>query len=159
MRESEGVRGAGPERVWRLVCAVTDEGIRVVSRHRVEMTLPPADPFEDVPGTVGFWVELRDAEEHALYRRVMADPVEADIEVPGEPGDPSFTRVPAPPGGAFSVLVPDLPGADHVSLVRAEPADTRRAIRARQAEVARLPLTDESTAQEQEEEAEEEEQR
>jgi hypothetical protein len=139
MHEGEGVGGAGPQRVWRLVCAVTDEGVRILSRRQVEMILPPSDPLEEVPRGVGFWAELRDADERALYRRVMADPLEADIEVPGEPGEPSFTRLPAPPGGAFAVLVPDLAGADHVSLVRGEPGVAR----ARAAEVARLPLTGE----------------
>jgi hypothetical protein len=146
MHQRESVGGAGPQRAWRLLCAVTDAGVRIVSRRQVEMTLPPSDALEYVPGSVGFWAELRDADEQALYRRVMADPFEADIEVPPEPGGPSFTRVPAPPGGSFAVLVPDIPGADHVSLVRGEPGDTRGIARARPTEVARLPLTGEALA-------------
>ena len=134
--------GAGPQRVWRLVYAVTDDGVRILYGRRVEMTVPPSDPLEDEAASVGFWAELRDADEQALYRRVMADPFEVDIEVPGEPGDPSFTRLPAPAaGGSFTVLVPDLPGADHVSLMRGELAPTRGIARFRPTELARLPLT------------------
>jgi hypothetical protein len=119
---------------------VTDEGgVRIVSRRRVEMTVPPSDPLDYEATTVGFWAELRDADDQPLYRRVMADPLEAGIEVPQAPGDPSPTRLPAT-GGSFAVLVPDLPGAARVSLMRGEPAPTGGIARARTTEVARLPL-------------------
>jgi hypothetical protein len=130
---------AGPRWAWRLFGAVTDEGVRIVSRRRVEMRVPPSDPLDYEAATVGFWVELRDADDQALYRRVMGDPLKADIEVPQAPGDPSPTRLPAP-AGSFNVLVPDLLGADHVSLMRGEPAPTHGIARARPTEVARLPL-------------------
>jgi hypothetical protein len=132
--------GGGPQPVWRLVCAVTDEGVRVLNARQVAMTLPPTDAVEDEAERVGFWVELRDSEEQTLYRRIMADPFQADVEVPGEPGEP-FTRVPADSrGNAFSILVPDLPGADHVSLIRGERPAVGTAT-AGPAEVGRLSLT------------------
>ena len=103
------------------------------------MTVPPSDPLDYEAASVGFWAELRDADDQPLYRRVIADPLGADIEVPQAPGDPSPTRLPAP-DGSFAVLVPDLPGADHVSLIRGEPSPTGGIARARPTVVARLPL-------------------
>lgn len=141
----EGVGGAGKQWVWRLVCVISDEGARVKFRRRVEMTLPPSGPLGFSPESVGFWAELRDADERPRYTRIMEDPFEANVEVPGGPGEPPFSRHPAPPGGAFVVLVPDLPGADHVSLMRGEPANARGIGDTRPAEVARLPLTGEGT--------------
>jgi hypothetical protein len=145
MDQREGV-GGGPQRVWRLVCAVTEEGVRAESALQVEMTLPPSDPLEDQAVSVGFSVEVRDADEQTLYRRVMTDPFETTIEVPGEPGDPSFTRHPAAPPSGFTILVPALPDADHVSLIRGEPSPARGGAKARPAEVGRLPLAGENAA-------------
>jgi hypothetical protein len=120
------------------------------------MTVPPSDPLDYEASTVGFWTELRDADDQALYRRVMADPFEADVEVPGKRGDPSFTRRPAPPRGSFAVLVPDLPGADHVSLIRGEAPTTAGVARARPTEVARLLLRGEDVGPSTTEEGDEE---
>ena len=128
-----------PQGAWRLVCTTDAEGrIEVRSRRRVEMIVPPAGPLDDAARAAGFWVELRDAEERTQYRRAMPDPLEAEVEVPAEPGAEGFAHVRAPGRRAFSVLVPDLDGADHVALVRGG-----RGRRAGAQEIARLPLTEE----------------
>ena len=128
---------------WRLLFAVDAAGnIHVRSRQRVEMTVPPTEPLAEAAPTAGFWAELRDVRERTRYRLLIPDPVEAGIEVPPEPGGEGFTHVPDSGPRVFSVLVPDLDGADHVTLVRS--GRTRRAGSTRREEVARLPLKEES---------------
>ena len=132
----------GPQRAWRLVCTTDAAGqVRVRSRRRVEMIVPSTGPLAEASPATGFWVELRDAEERTRYRRAMPDPLEAEIEVPAEPGGEGFAHVRAPGRRTFSVLVPDIEGADHVALVRG--GRTRRAGAPRVEEIARLPLTEE----------------
>lgn len=138
----------------RLICAVEGDGVRVLSRRRLTKVVPPSEPIDDQEAGragqwSGFWIEVRDDRDRVRYRRVVADPLAGEVEVPG--GDGSFTRrESARASAAFALLVPDLPDADHVSLVRggAAPAATARAfaLAARTGEVARLSLREEAPA-------------
>ena len=131
----------GPQRAWRLICTTDAAGqVRVRSRRRVEMIVPSTGPLADASPATGFWVELRDAEERTRYRRAMPDPLEAELEVPAEPRGEGFAHVRAPARRTFSVVLPDIEGADHVALVRG--GRTRRAGAPRVEEIARLPLTE-----------------
>jgi hypothetical protein len=137
-------RGVVPRAV-RLICTADEQGVRVVSRRRVEMVVPPSELIggPDEPSMdrrTGFWVEVRDARERPLYRRVIADPLPGNLEVSA--GGGNFTRRKIAPGEVtFAVLVPDLGDGDHVSLLRGTPSTAGR-LRARSGEVARLPLRD-----------------
>ncbi len=133
---------AGPGRAVRLICAVGDDGVRVVSRRALTKAVPPSEPLEEASGPrSGFWIEVRGADEQVRYRRVVPDPLAGEVEVPGDDG--SFTRRRAAVG-SFAVLVPDLPGAEDVVLVRGEPAAGDVAgvapLAVRAEDVARLPL-------------------
>ena len=92
---------------WRLVCAAEEDAtVRVLSRRRVQMIVPPDDDLAGAPGAAGCWAELRDAEARPLYRRILRDPWARDQGRRGE-------------RRAFSVLVPDVEGAADVALLRA----------------------------------------
>jgi hypothetical protein len=129
-------------RAVRLICSAGEKGLRLVSRRRLEAVVPPSEPIgeESEQRRTGFWIEVRDAEERPVYRRVIADPLPDEIEVSAEDG--TFARRKAGAADAtFALLVPDLDEADHVSLVRGT-AIAGAARRPRSGEVGRLPLRD-----------------
>ncbi|MGW1786107.1 hypothetical protein ACWCQQ_44595 [Streptomyces sp. NPDC002143] len=121
----------------RLIFEYEGTDIRLVSRQQVEMTPPPSDRLADRQSAQGIWVEVRDADLNALYRRVLHDPVRYDTEVFSEDPGRSIARVPVEtPRGTFAVLVPDIEAADHVALVGSPLGRTPRPAPA--AEVARF---------------------
>lgn len=150
MTDASDSRTPGP--AVRLICTADDDGVRVVSRRRLAKVVPPSEPLDDelvtTTGRAGFWVEVRDADERVRYRRVLPDPLSGEVEVPG--GQGSFTRqTSAQASATFALLVPDVPGADHVSLLRGgPPARGPQALgtAGRTGEIARLALDDEEPA-------------
>lgn len=104
----------------RLRIAYDGPRLEVHSRRRVRMRVTPSD---DLPrprkggGVTGWWVELRDARENTLYRRILHNPIPYDVEVrTGLRREPlARHRVDRPKGNLF-LVVPDLPGAAVVVL-------------------------------------------
>ncbi|XVV16160.1 hypothetical protein ACQP2X_17930 [Actinoplanes sp. CA-131856] len=124
------------EPALRLVFEYDGDDVRVVSRQRVEMTIPATGE-----GEAGLRAELRTADGGVLERRALP-PIPDGVEVfSPEPGR-TVERAPVDrPSGVFTVLVPDLAGADHLALVDdpGGPDETRRV-----REIARVSLRDES---------------
>jgi hypothetical protein len=107
----------------RLIFAVDGDAVTLISAQDVEMTLPPGDEI-DLPQDVrGFWAEVRSADEEVLHRLGVPNPLHPQAEVfTGEPdGRPHWEPV-EPSPGAFTIVVPSPPEADHVALVESEPA-------------------------------------
>lgn len=114
---------ANPARAVRFVFAYDADGVRLVSRQEVAALAPPTDPIEPerAPAALGFFAELRDAGDAAVYRRVIP-PIPRDVEVFDETPDRTVSRVPVErPSGVFAVLVPDEPAAEHLALVDTSP--------------------------------------
>jgi len=135
----DSTQGEQNPSAWRLICTADATGVRMVSRRRVQMTTPPSDAIGSTGERTGFWIEVRDARERVQYQRVIASPVEDDLEVPGDPEEGTLTHQPVEQPRTFALLVPELEHSDHVALLRATqaPGNTARALRT---EVARLPL-------------------
>src|SRR5512140_721019 len=91
----------------RLTFSYKDGVLQLVSTQAVDMVVPPGDPPARGPEH-GFWAELHDASGNILFRRVLHNPIPADLEVfPDEPGK-TVARAPgAPSEGMFSVVVPN----------------------------------------------------
>jgi hypothetical protein len=116
---------------WRLTFEYDSRGIALVAQQRVATTAPPDDSALTYAARAGYWVEVRDATGHGLYRQVLANPIrthfEAHTRVPG--GRPESVATPARTKGAFQVVLPDLPEAHDVVLhgvAAPGPARTRR---------------------------------
>jgi hypothetical protein len=117
--------------VIRMTFEHNADGVTLVSRQRVEMTLPAhywtkaaaggaADAADAAPAA--FVAEVRNADGEALHRTAIPNPLEEHREVFSEEPGRSISRIPVgQPEGAFTVLVPDRPDADHVSLLVAPP--------------------------------------
>ena len=106
-----------PNRALRLIFSYKGAKPTLVSRQELEMIVPPSDRTSEYEQHSGFWVEVRDAEERVIYRRVMRNPMEEEREAPsGDPKRP-FTRVrPQNPQGVFAVLVPYVDAAEELVL-------------------------------------------
>lgn len=106
----------------RLSFEYRGDQVRLVSRQRVEMRAPASDRTDEYEGHSGFWVEVRDVENRVIYRRVMHNPIRFEHEAPsGDPEKP-FTHVKIEdPDGAFTLVVPDFPEAQVVSLFGSPP--------------------------------------
>lgn len=102
----------------RLTIEYSGTELRVVSQRRVAM-LAPASPrrLTARPDERGYWVELQDDRGALLHRQTLHEPIADSLEVPGADGV-SLARVPRERvAGRFFVVVPDVPGAQAVSIV------------------------------------------
>jgi hypothetical protein len=106
-----------PAKALRMIFAFDGEHVHLVSQEPVEMALPPSDPVQGVEGHKGFWYDLRDAQDRALYRRVMHNPMQEDVEVFSDDPKQSIARQTAPHRkGVFVVVVPDVEQGHSVTL-------------------------------------------
>jgi hypothetical protein len=108
----------------RIICAYNQEKITVTSKERIEMLAQTSDPLDGFDNLIGFWLELRSVSGKVLYRQIMRDPFQPDVEyfnLPDQRGD-TFAMTPRKEvTGHLVLLVPDEPEADHVALVRSVP--------------------------------------
>lgn len=106
-----------PRFTWRLTYAYKQDDIKLVRAERVQMIAPP--PVGPAPpwGQSGHWLEVRGKDDELLYHRVLPDLIPQDREVfTSEPGR-SVYRVPVKVAeGEFQVLVPDIQGAEHLTV-------------------------------------------
>jgi putative transposase len=115
-----------PRFTWRLTFAYKQDDIRLVRAEHVQMIAPASVGPAPVDGQSGQWLEVRGGGGELLYHRVLPELVQHDREVfTNEPGR-SMHRVPINVvEGEFEVLVPDMPGAEHLT-VHGHASDTKR---------------------------------
>lgn len=101
----------------RLTFRFEGGAITLVDRQEVDVAAPPSENLErhQPERRSGFWVELQARDGRTLYRGVIRHPIRASAEVVAEEG--GFTnQVSVAERGAFSLLVPNLPEADDLTL-------------------------------------------
>lgn len=111
-------------RALRLTFTYKDGAVHLASRQEVDMTLPPTDP-PPKDGEAGFWADLQDASGRSVFRRVMLNPIPADLEVFSDAKERNLSRVPGgPTEGMFSIVVPNHPDATTLAMLSSfhEPA-------------------------------------
>lgn len=128
---------------WRLTFEYDTRSIRLVAQQRLTTISPADDSSLTYAARAGYWVELRDAQGHGLYRQVLVDPIRTHFEVHSpDPGAvPGRVAAPSRTGGVFQVVVPDLPTATEVVLHGTAAPGTARTLRSRTTEVAEPLLT------------------
>ncbi len=93
--------------------------IELVSWLWLKKVSSQSDPITNFEEESGWWVILTDERGQVLYRQIIQNPIRVDKELFSyeEDGLPSW-EIPeaADQHGQFSVLVPDIPAATHVSL-------------------------------------------
>ena len=104
------------------------------------MKAPPSDPIEEVAARAGFMVDLKDEQDQTLYRRVMHDPIQRDVEVFSPDPRQTVQRAPvALPRGVFSVVLPEIEAAQAVSLIGPPPPSAERRLGVARAEAIQEP--------------------
>src|SRR5215208_522428 len=94
-----------PGAAVRLIFTYEGDDIRLLSRKRVEMMLPPANVPDADEEQAGFWAEVRRDDGHVLLRKALHDPIRRDAEVFSDDPDRSITRTQLErPEGAFTVV-------------------------------------------------------
>jgi hypothetical protein len=106
-----------PAKATRFVFEYDGDELRLVAQQNVEMVIPPANASAtDGPG---YYLEPRDAGGRTLARVKAQGAFTRSAEVFPENHREPITRVDVPrQRGAFTVTVPALDDADHVTLVR-----------------------------------------
>src|ERR1700736_6491916 len=108
-RRSSLQRGSGFVR--RMTFSYDGDRITLVSEQLVAMTTQPSDPLSEAETmTPGFSFVVRDAKRNLIYRRIMENPIQHDVEVFGPESNQSVgRRSVARTKGTFVILVPDAP--------------------------------------------------
>lgn len=100
------------DHAFRISIDISEDGAQVASVRRIAMRVPAGQGSNSarVRAQVGYFVELRDADGHVLYRRPVRGELGDAIEVRTGVSNPQFRRVSQ---GSYRrrgvVIVPDLP--------------------------------------------------
>lgn len=115
--DSEPARPALGDSAVRLVFEYEGEDVRLVSWQRIDMLTSLSDPVEEHRSEQGSWLELRDRNDRPIYRQVLHQAIQTDVEAPSdEPGHPLTRRPVEQPRGVFVALLPDLNEAETLAL-------------------------------------------
>jgi hypothetical protein len=125
MDSEDTTQQAEGNRAIRLLVEYDASGFKVRDRWQIETLAPPSHPLQVPRATGGFWVELRDAKNNVVYRRVMPNPVQTEVEVFDPELGPHRQPTDAT-NGSFTVLVPDIPEAEQLAFVSSSSDPARR---------------------------------
>jgi hypothetical protein len=109
----------GPEDAFavRIVFEYDGSKVRLASSQRVDMLVPFSDPLSGYAAEQGSWIEVRDRGGRPLYRQLLPQMIQAEVEGPSDsPGHPMTRRTVDRPRGVFVALVPDLEAAHRIAL-------------------------------------------
>jgi len=109
-----------PSGAVRLIFEYEGDRVRVVQQTPVDIA-PSSLPVAKDEGS-GVFVEVRDAGDRTLARVPAPHDLSSSLEIFPERHDQPITRTDAARAtGAFTVVVPVTPAADHVTIVRLAP--------------------------------------
>lgn len=101
----------------RLTFSYEGSKVELISQQSLEMVPPPSDPITEQDEMTGFWYELRDVENHPLYRRAVHNPIKFAVELPSRNREAPFAwEKVSQPSGSFVLLMPDLDQAQNLIL-------------------------------------------
>jgi hypothetical protein len=129
-----------PSGAIRLIFEYDGDRVRVVQQTPVD--IEPSSLLVAKGESEGVFVEVRDAGDRTLARVPAPHALSPSLETFPERHDQPITRTDAPRAtGAFTVVVPVTPAADHVTIVRvaANPSDAR-GIELRATDLVSFPL-------------------
>jgi hypothetical protein len=125
----------------RLIVAYGGGDVRLASLQRVRMALPHSSPSGHAPPELA--AELRTLDGEVLHSVALHNPMQPHRDVLTDDPEQSIHRDPdKAPEGAFTVVVPEDPRADHVALMTTRPprADAKVPALETATEIARFSL-------------------
>jgi hypothetical protein len=115
-----------PRRAIRLIFEYEGDTLRLVAQQPVEMVIADADP--GAAPTPGYYLDARDTAERTLARVAARGAFGRSAEVFPERHEDPIQRIDVEqPRGAFTVTLPAIDAADHVTMVRIADAVERTA--------------------------------
>lgn len=110
----------------RLVCTYENEKLTVTAIDHLEMLTQESDPLDGFENLTGFWLELRTKEGKVRYRQIMRDPFQPFQESYDPSNKDAPIQMVARPevAGHLVLLVPAIPEADQLALVRSTPDES-----------------------------------
>lgn len=138
----EGQRVGQSRKSLRLTFRVANGEVRLVSYERLDMICPPSVGEHPEAGKHGgFWMELRDANDRALFHRLLHSPLDDSVEVHSPDGKirREFGDVKE---SIFEVLLPDDVSAKSITLMgeSLDPANAREKRAGGSSELARFDV-------------------
>ena len=127
----------------RFIFEYEGEEVRLVAQQAVEMVVPETSPAG--AGAPGYYLDARDAAERTLARVAAPGAFSRSAEVFPEHHEEPIARIDVPAQrGAFTVTLPAVEQADHVTVVRvvaSTDSGPGLAAAARAVDVASFPLS------------------
>jgi hypothetical protein len=115
-----------PRRAVRFIFEYEGDQLRLVAQQSVEMVV--AEPSPGGADTPGYYLDARDSGERTLARVPARGAFSQSAEVFPERHEEPIARIDAPrQRGAFTVTLPAVEQADHVTVVRIVPGAERGA--------------------------------
>ena len=132
-----------PRPAVRFIFEYEGDQVRLVAQQAVEMVVPEAS--EASAGAPGYYLDARDAAERTLARIAAPGAFNRSAEVFPERHEDPIARIDVPvQRGAFTVTLPAVEDADHVTVVRVvagTDSGAGLAAAARAVDVASFPLS------------------
>lgn len=119
------LKGKGHEpRSIRFICSCSGGVLKLIRTQKVAAKAPPDELAGIMKAGYGSWIEIRQSDGTALYRRLIHDYFNDDIEVMTGRKEEELSWQKAPGLERTIVfLVPDLPGADHLVVISERPEE------------------------------------
>jgi hypothetical protein len=106
----------------RFVVSHSGKSVALVSAKRIQAISPPSDVINETSRTGGSWVELRNADDKILYCRILHEFFDDSVEImTGRPGEPLSWQEAKGIKKNISVMVPEMPEADHIAIMSKDP--------------------------------------
>jgi hypothetical protein len=140
---NEGARYQ-PRRAIRFIFEYEGDSVRLVTQQTVEMVVPDTGPART--DTPGYYLDARDSEGRTLARVAAHGAFSRSAEVFPERHEDPIARIDVPrQRGAFTVTLPAVERADHVTIVRVAGSAERGAgaerVAPRSEDIASFPLS------------------
>jgi len=106
----------------RLIIAFSENQLRLIRIKRVHILAPVGEKPDNMKNYSGSWAEIRDLSGKSLYKRIIHESFEGNIEVQtGRTDEPFAWQKTSDIERLAIVLLPELPDADHVAIFRRSP--------------------------------------
>jgi hypothetical protein len=102
----------------RLTFSYENNNIKLINEQKIDKIIPPSTPLPDLENKrVNFLLEVSDNKNNTIYRQVIENQIQRDIEIfSDEPKESIFRKELPEIKGVFSVVIPDEPQAESLDI-------------------------------------------
>jgi hypothetical protein len=120
----------------RFICSLSGGKLQLIKKQRVAIISPPGEILPDKTQSSGSWIELRQSDGKTLYRQIINDPLDENVEVLTGNEDQPFTWKKTKGKEKIIVLLaPEVPGAESLVVLKTGSEEKLTPV-----EIARFPV-------------------